>query len=172
MSFEEVAEWAASLPADDRVYVDAARGHIRLGEVVFADLGSTLHLWAYSGHELTPPVARALGEALVGWASRKDSGGRGSDSREQERGRGNVPVQTPCRVADHSSAPPSASTSTVECLAAAAALDGALHLLDDDESAQTLARLADQWRAQAAESDATSAVAPATEPLAKGEDRS
>jgi hypothetical protein len=38
-------------------------------------------------------------------------------------------------------------------LIAADALDGALQLLDDDESAQRLARLADQWRAEAEASE-------------------
>lgn len=40
-----------------------------------------------------------------------------------------------------------------ECITAAEALEGAIHLLDDEESAQTLARLADQWRAEAAAFD-------------------
>lgn len=41
------------------------------------------------------------------------------------------------------------SRTRVECLAAADALDAAAHLMDDDEDAQALARLADQWRAEA-----------------------
>jgi hypothetical protein len=74
MTFEEVADWAESLPDDDRVYADPIRGHIRLGNVVFADTGSVLHLWSYSGHRLTPATARALGEALTAWGTQKDQG--------------------------------------------------------------------------------------------------
>ena len=71
MSFDDVADWAASLPDDDKVYADPIRGHIRLGDVVFADLGTCLHLWSYTGHRLTPAAARDLGNALLAWGQRK-----------------------------------------------------------------------------------------------------
>lgn len=35
------------------------------------------------------------------------------------------------------------------CLAAADALEAAVHLVDDDAASQTLAHLADQWRDEA-----------------------
>ena len=72
MAFEDIAEWASSLPDDGRVHADPVRGHIRLGDVIFADLGPHLHLWSYSGHQLSPAVAVALGEALCAWGQRKE----------------------------------------------------------------------------------------------------
>lgn len=80
MSFEEIADWVAELPDDDRVHEDPVHGHIRLGEVVFADMGSTLSCWTYCGHTLTPGLAHDLGGALVRWAERKTSGSGGGRS--------------------------------------------------------------------------------------------
>jgi hypothetical protein len=67
----DIAEWAAALPDDDEVHVDPRAGHIRVGEVIFADLGSTLDLWSYRGHRLTPGTARRLGRALADWADKR-----------------------------------------------------------------------------------------------------
>ena len=41
--------------------------------------------------------------------------------------------------------------SRLECEAAASALEGALHVIECEEAAQTLARLADEWREEARE---------------------
>jgi hypothetical protein len=69
LSFEQVAEQVAALPATG-VQVDPRFGHIRVGDVVFADLHSVLNVWTYGGCDLTPADARALGEALVAWTER------------------------------------------------------------------------------------------------------
>lgn len=52
------------------VHVDAVRGHIRVGDLVFCDLGRTFNVWSYSGANLDPEAARALGWALVRWADK------------------------------------------------------------------------------------------------------
>jgi hypothetical protein len=61
-----------------RVTVDPEHGHITIAppggraEVTLTDLGSVLNLWAYTGMNFTPELARSLGEALIGWADKKN----------------------------------------------------------------------------------------------------
>jgi hypothetical protein len=69
-SFEQIAEQVAALPDDGRVHVDPRFGHIRVGDVVFADLYSVLNVWTYGGCDLTATDAQALGSALIAWADR------------------------------------------------------------------------------------------------------
>jgi hypothetical protein len=76
LSFEQIAEQVAAL-RDTGVHVDPRHGHIRVGDVIFADLHSVLNVWTYGGCDLTPADARALGEALTAWADRRmTAGGR------------------------------------------------------------------------------------------------
>ena len=53
------------------VFVDAVRGHIRTGELVFCDVGKTLEVWAYGGATLTRREASDLGRALTAWACKR-----------------------------------------------------------------------------------------------------
>jgi hypothetical protein len=77
LSFEQIAEQVAALPDDGRVHVDPRFGHIRVGEVIFADLHSVLNVWTYGGCDLTATDAQALGSALIAWADRHmTAGGR------------------------------------------------------------------------------------------------
>jgi len=63
------------------IAADEARGHIGVvdeasprASAAFTDLGDgTLHLWAFSGSHLDTVQARALGEALVAWADRREA---------------------------------------------------------------------------------------------------
>lgn len=53
------------------VHFDAVRGHVRVGELTFADLGNaTLHVWSHERCVLTPKTARDLATALNAWADR------------------------------------------------------------------------------------------------------
>jgi hypothetical protein len=64
----------------DRVIVDERYGHVSVvgphgtgrAQVTFADLGPVLSLWSYQGLDLSPELARSLGEALVAWADKKN----------------------------------------------------------------------------------------------------
>ena len=62
---------------------------------------------------------------------------------------------TPCPICGGKGAAIKAATprqrTRAECITAADAIEGALHLLDDEQSAQILATLADQWRTEADE---------------------
>jgi hypothetical protein len=71
MSFEDIATWAADLPADTAVRVDPRHGHIRVHELILADLGSVLDVWPYGGCHLTPATAADLGRALLAWAEKR-----------------------------------------------------------------------------------------------------
>lgn len=53
-----------------RVYFDETRGHIRIDDLVFADTGNALHVWAHSGCVLTTDTARDLADALNAWVAR------------------------------------------------------------------------------------------------------
>lgn len=65
------------------VFADEERGHIAVvvecldGEhptaATFTDTGDTLHLWAFSAAHLDTVQARALGEALIAWADRREA---------------------------------------------------------------------------------------------------
>lgn len=56
---------------DETVHHDTARGHIRIGDLTFADLGNaTLSVWAHQGCTITPTAARDLAAALNAWAAR------------------------------------------------------------------------------------------------------
>jgi hypothetical protein len=69
LTFEVIAEQVAALPAEG-VHVDPRFGHIRFGDVVFADLGSVLNVWTYGGADLRPEDAADLGRALLAWAGK------------------------------------------------------------------------------------------------------
>jgi len=66
------------LAAHDAVGVNAdpVRGHIAVTVeegrgLTFADLGPVLSAWSHEGADLTPDLARQLGQALLWWACRK-----------------------------------------------------------------------------------------------------
>jgi hypothetical protein len=52
------------------VYVDPRCGHIRVDEVTFCDMGTSLSVWSHEGATLTPETATRLAEALTAWAGR------------------------------------------------------------------------------------------------------
>jgi hypothetical protein len=90
-SFEEIAEQVAALP-DTGVQVDPRFGHIRVGEVIFADLHSVLNVWTYGGCDLTATDAQALGSALIAWADRHmTAGGRVNATYSAKAGHDLVP---------------------------------------------------------------------------------
>jgi hypothetical protein len=63
----------AERPLMTEVHADPIRGHIRVGDLVFCDVTATLDVWARQSIRLDTPTARALGEALVAWADRRDA---------------------------------------------------------------------------------------------------
>jgi hypothetical protein len=79
----EIAEHLTPSPTVTHVHADPVHGHIVLTgapehsaprgrDVAFVDLGSVLQVWSGQGADLTPEIARQLGEALVAWADKKN----------------------------------------------------------------------------------------------------
>lgn len=69
LTIDDIAEQVAAMPHTG-VQVDARFGHLRVGDLILADLHSVLSVWPYGGHDLTPAEARDLGAALINWADR------------------------------------------------------------------------------------------------------
>lgn len=78
----DVEHEGCDAPTVDAIVPDKVRGHIAVldsenggrASTAFTDLGNrTLHLWAFSSSHLDTVQARALGEALVAWADRREA---------------------------------------------------------------------------------------------------